>query len=155
MRWTEAAIAAALEGRFYGLDGKCKHEEREKEQRAAKEAAKAVRMLRVEQVQQVQHVVSTHGSHTSAAIIAAVAHTHGIAAADIVSKSRRRHIIHARQHACALMRQLTGMSTQDIADAVNIIDHSTVVYTVKTWIHRGKAYANEDRIARQMLGVNQ
>lgn len=33
--WTEARIAAALEGHFFGIDGKCQNEAREKARREA------------------------------------------------------------------------------------------------------------------------
>lgn len=151
--WTEAAIAAALEGRFYGLNGKCRNEEREREKRERREAASSVRVQASEQVQQV---IRRAGTHTARAIIAAVAHAHRLGVADLVGggKSRRKHIIHARQHACFLMRELTGLSFQQIADAVGLVDHSTVHHSCVTWARRGHVYAIEDKRAREMLGVN-
>lgn len=148
--WTEAAIAAELEGRFYGLNGKCRNEEREKLERAQREAAEAMRAMRREQAQQV---IVANGSLTPAAILAAVAHAHNLSVTDVVSRTRFKHISHARQHACALMREFTGLSFQEIASAVRLVDHSTAHHAVKTWKDRGHVYAAEDRKARQMLGV--
>lgn len=150
--WTEAAIAQALEGRYYLTDGKCRNEERAKGEAQKKAFAMALRAHRREQVVEV---IETHGTHSPAAIIAAVSHAHGVGTADVVSHHRSRHIIHARQHACFLMRELTGLSFQQIADAVGLVDHSTVVHSVITWKRRGHVYSIEDKQAREMLGVQQ
>lgn len=150
--WTEAAIAAELEGCFYGIDGKCRNEEREKIQRETKTRADAIRAMRQEQAKKV---IVRNGAFTPAAILAAVAHAHNLGVADIVSRARFKHISHARQHACALMRELTGLSFNDIAQAVGISDHGTAHHACKIWAERGRVYADEDRAARQMLGANQ
>lgn len=150
--WTEARIAAELEGRFYGLNGKCRNEERQKLERERQEAANAVRMQAAEQV---QAAIRRKGSHTAASIIAAVAFAHRLSVAGLVCKSKRKHIIHARQHACFLMREFTGLSFQQIANAVGLVDHSTVHHSCVTWAKRGHVYAIEDKKAREMLGVDQ
>jgi chromosomal replication initiation ATPase DnaA len=152
--WTEAAIAAHLEGKFFRVDGKDKNEVDARRQREA-DLAKAEAALQAQTAAKVAREVRKAGAFTSASIIAAVACAHRIGAADLVSKSRRWNIIHARQHACALMREFTGLSFQDIAAAVNLVDHSTVHHACTTWKQRGHVYAVEDKRAREMLGVQQ
>lgn len=149
--WTEAAIAAALEGRFYGLDGKCRYEERERRDREKREAAIATR----EQAAEVVKLKISEEGITAGGIIAAVAHAHRVGPADITGRRRPRHIIHARQHACALIRELTGLSFQHIADAIGLVDHSTVHHSCVAWAKRGHVYAAEDRKAREVLGLQQ
>ena len=105
--------------------------------------------------EQAKKVIVRNGAFTPAAILAAVAHAHNLGVADIVSRARFKHISHARQHACALMRELTGLSFNDIAQAVGISDHGTAHHACKIWAERNRVYADEDRAARQMLGANQ
>lgn len=152
LHWTEAAIAAALGNRFFLIDGTDKHEvdaKLEAERQADKNCARQELASR----SKVEQVIAAQPGITPDGIITAVAYAHGIGVADLVSKSRRQHIIHARQHACALMRELTGKSFNVIASAVGIVDHSTAHWAVKQWVQRGHVYAVEDRKAREMLGV--
>lgn len=150
--WTEAAIAAALEGRFFLTDG------RDKNAIDAKlEAELLADKLRVKQEianrRLVEAKIAAQPGMTAGNIIAAVAFAHRIGVADLTGGRRSRHIAHARQHACALMRELAGLPFQAIAAAVGIVDHSTAHHNVKTWAQRGHVYAIEDKRAREMLGV--
>ena len=155
--WTEAAIAAALDGKFFGLDGRDKNEisrqlaaERE-ERKALSAVRKIIREKAAEAIRAMQATVVDGVSPQS--IVCAVAAAHGMTPADIVSKSRARHIIRARQHACVLLRELTKMSFPDLCDYVNVADHSTVIHAVKTWRLHELNYVHEDAAARKMLGV--
>jgi chromosomal replication initiation ATPase DnaA len=152
--WTESAIAAALDGKFFRVDGKDKNEiaariaaEREQDKAAAQAATSEMRRKIAEAR------IAAQGGITAEGIITAVAFAHRVGVPDITGGSRRMHISHARQHAMALMRELTGMSFNAIAAAVGIVDHSTAHHGVKTWVHRGHVYAIEDRKVRQMLGI--
>lgn len=148
--WTEAAIAAALNGRFYGLDGKCRREERERERRKARELADRIRQIIVTQAHEK---IAECGPLSAAGIIAAVAVAHNIGPADLVARNRSHGIITARQHACALMRQLTDLSLQSIADSVGLKDHSTVCNAITAWRKRESQHLAQAQRARQMLGV--
>jgi chromosomal replication initiation ATPase DnaA len=152
MQWTEEAIAAALKGKFFLVDGRDKHEVEEREKRE-REQRKAAAAMRAYHAQQVHKQVKESGPLNSTSIIAAVAAAHGLGTNDLISNSRFRHICHARQHACALMRELTGLPFQAIAAAVGIVDHSTAHHAVRMWRERGAVYAVEDRAARRMLGL--
>jgi len=150
--WTEAAISAALEGKFYLVTGEDKNEI-EKRREEARQRAIAEAAAREWRVEQAQNTIVENGPFTAASIIAAVAVAHGLGANDITSRSRHRHITYARHHACALMRELTGLPLQAIASAVRIVDHSTAHYAVKKWARCGHVFAIEDRHARKLLGV--
>jgi chromosomal replication initiation ATPase DnaA len=147
--WTETAIARALEGRFYDVTGTCRREKREREEREKEEAAAAVREFKREQAK----AAIRRGPMTAPAIIAATAYAHGLGVADLLSNSRRRHIAIARQHACALMREFTGMPFQAIAEAIGLKDHSTAHHGVRQWHAMAHRFPDEARLARQMLGV--
>lgn len=153
--WTESAIAIALHGRFYLMDGTCRYEKREQEDRQKREAAEAAEAIKAFRRQEAARLIAKKGPLTAASIIAAVAHAHGLGVGDVTGRSRARHIIHARQHACALMRELTGLPLQSIANAVNLTDHSTAHHAIKTWADRGKTYAAADRTARSLLGLEE
>ena len=147
--WTEARISAALKGRFYGLDGKCRREERERERRAARELAdKARAELRAS----VKNRIASAGRINASAIIEAVAVAHHVDAEAITGNSRKKGIPLARQHACALIRELTGLSFYQIATAIGK-DHSTVIFSVGKFEQMKHHYTAQDRIARQVLGV--
>ena len=155
--WTEAAIAAHLEGKFFGLDGKDKNEisrqlAAEREERKADAAArKIIREQAAAAIRAMQ--MSVVDGVSPKGIVCAVAAAHGMTPADIVSKSRARHIIRARQHACVLLRELTKLSYPEVCDFVNVADHSTVIHAVKSWHLHELAYVHEDAAARKMLGV--
>lgn len=155
--WTEPAIAAALNGRFYGINGRCRHEEREKAEREAERKTKAkvdaIRSMRSEQAKAQQAVAQKVAVSTRGAILIAVAWAHGLEVEDIRKQSRRNAIVRARQHACALMRELTTRSLRQIAEAVGLMDHATVIHSIRTWAKHRDRYAEQDRAARQMLGV--
>lgn len=154
-QWTEAAIAAALEGHYYGIDGKCRNDERKAAEQQREEARRRAETIRAMRQQQAQQVIVEAGDRSPSAIIAAVAHAHNLGVSDIISGARFKHIAHARQHACSLMRELTGIPFTRIAASVGIVDHSTAHHAVKTWAARGHLYEVEDRKAREMLGVAQ
>jgi chromosomal replication initiation ATPase DnaA len=143
----------ALEGHFYRTDGSDKNA-REPVSEAQKRHDREIKaeMVRIRNREVVERTIAQNGI-AAASIVAAVAHAHGISTADLTSRVRRRHITHARQHACALMRELTGLSLQDIANAINIVDHSTAHHSIITWRVRAAGYTKEDAVARQMLGV--
>lgn len=149
--WTETAIAKALEGSFYLIDGTDKHKV-DAQLAAERQADKMRQRQEVAAQHTVRQRIAEHKGITADAIILAVAHAHGVPPADIVGKSRSKHIITARHHACALMRELTGMTFHAIAKAVAVTDHATAVNAVQRWAQRGHVYANEDRKAREMLG---
>ena len=150
--WTEAAIAAALEGRFYLINGTDKNEiDARLEADLMADKARAKQEINTRRM--VEAKIAAQPGITADGIIAAVAFAHRIGVADLVGKGRSKHIVHARQHAIALMRELTGMPFTAIAAAVGIVDHSTAHHAVKTWAQRGHVYAVEDRKAREMLGV--
>ena len=150
--WTETAIAKALEGSFYLIDGTDKNKV-DAQLAAERQADKMRQRQEVAAQHTVRQRIAEHKGITADAIILAVAHAHGVPPADLVGKSRSKHIITARHHACALMRELTGMPFTAIAAAVGIVDHSTAHHAVKTWAQRGHVYAIEDKRAREMLGV--
>lgn len=149
-QWTETAIAAALDGKFFTLNGRdIMGEAREREDRNAMLAR------RVKQPQRPVplRVLNKSSPFTADSIILAVSKAHNISVADILSKARFRHIIDARHHCAALMRKFTGLTTVQIAAAINVADHSTVLHAVKAWARRGARYFEQDIKARQLLGV--
>ena len=150
-QWTEAAIAAALEGKFFTLNGRdIMGEAREREA----ERVEAVTRARDLKREQVIKAIRKSQAITAANILLAVSLAHDIPVTAIVSKARAKKVIVARHHAVALMGELTGMSTTRIAEAVNLADHSTVVYAQKTWgSWRGATYRQQDTEARRMMGI--
>lgn len=155
--WTEARIAAHLEGRFYLIDGTDKNEVDAKiiAQRQAdkiRERQELAAMTRIEQMVQAAEEKTTLPPD---AIITAVASAHRVSPEDITGGSRKPHFVHARQHACALLREFTALSYPAIGRAIGGRDHATVLHGVQRWTQRGHVYANEDKKARQMLGVGQ
>lgn len=155
--WTEAAIAAELEGKFFDIEGIDLNAERrsfaaQREERKALQKKQA-RLRAIAEIAIKRAFEVSNGSITAEAIIFAVASAHHVEVAEIIGCSRKRHIIRARQHACALMRKLTGKPSPKIAHAVGLRDHSTVIHAVKTWHLHDKNYVKEDAAARKMLGV--
>jgi chromosomal replication initiation ATPase DnaA len=150
-QWTETAIATALEGRFYLTDGSDRNallrEEEEKRQRQRAE------LIRQRTKQKVEEAVINNGPTDPASIISVVAHAHGISTADLISRTRAHHIIRARQHACALLRELAQLPFQAIANAVSLKDHSTAHWACKCWAKLAPRYAEADAQARKMLGL--
>lgn len=163
--WTEPAIAAALEGRFYEINGKCRAEQRQQrlhdqqmrmrrreqimhENRQRAEAALTARKSKLQRA-----AAQEAKAPTRAAIVEAVAWAHGLEVEDIRKQSRRNAVVRARQHACALMRELTIRSLPQIAEAVGVQDHTTALHSIQTWPKHRDRYAEQDRAARQMLGV--
>lgn len=148
--WTEEAIAAALEGKFFRVDGTDRNEE--ERERALRRAAMVERVKQYNAARAAKALKKSN-AFTPERIIHAVSIAHDVPAADIVSKARFRHIIIARHHAIALIRELTGMSMPDIADAVNLEDHSTVSHACATWKKRGAPFEQQDITARRLLGM--
>lgn len=82
-------------------------------------------------------------------IMHAVAKQHGVGAADIMSQSRRRHIINARFEVFYRLRIDLGMSYMRIAALFNK-DHSTVIHAVnklrRKLLDEGKGLAEDVRL---------
>lgn len=154
MRWTEAAIAAELEGRFFLIDGTDKNEV-DARLEAERQADKIRARQELSAMARIQQLVQASSDLLPEAIITAVAHAHRASVAEIKSTARLKHLVHARQHACALLRELTDLSCPAIGRAIGGRDHATVLHGIEQWSERRRIYANEDRIARQMLGVKQ
>ena len=153
--WTEAAIAAALEGRFFLIDGSDKHKidaqlEAQRQADKIRERQELAAMTRIEAIVQDEPKPELPPD----AILTAVAHAHKCGVDQIRSATRITRIVHARQHACALIRELTSMSYPQIGRAIGGRDHATVVHSVQRWTLRGHVYDAQDRKVRQMLGVN-
>ncbi len=156
-QWTEAAISAHLDGKFYGLDGRDQNElarqlEAEREERKAQAATR--KLMRAKAVEAIKAMKIVPGAGVSPeGIIIATAAAHGLTPAELTSKTRARHIIRARQHACVLLRELTKLSYPDVCCYVNVEDHSTIIHAVKSWHLHELNYVHEDVAARKMLGV--
>lgn len=58
-------------------------------------------------------------------IIAEVAHRRGLSVEEIKSRCRKRRISHARQEAMWELRQRTKLSLPQIAERLNLKDHTT------------------------------
>jgi chromosomal replication initiation ATPase DnaA len=148
--WTETAIATALDGRFFLTDGTDKNaKKREEEEKLQRQRAELVRQRMKKAVEEVVVKDPTD----PAAIIKVVAYTHGVGTEDLLSRTRAYHITRARQHACALIRELSDLSYPAIAKIIGLKDHTTVCHAVKTWAKHGRKYAEADAQARKMLGV--
>jgi chromosomal replication initiation ATPase DnaA len=148
--WTETAIATALEGRFYLADGTDRNaKKREEEERIQRQRAELVRQRMKKAVEAVVVKDPTDPS----AIIKVVAYAHGVGTEDILSRTRAYHITRARQHACALIRELSRLSYPAIAKIIGLSDHTTVHHACKTWTRHARRYAEADAQARKMLGV--
>jgi chromosomal replication initiation ATPase DnaA len=150
--WTEAAIATALKGRFYLIDGTDKHAV-DANLEAQRHADKIRERQELEAMTRIEQLVQASSDLLPEAIITAVAHAHRVGVLDIKSTARLKHLVHARQHACALLRELTDLSYPAIGRAMGGQDHTTVLHGVQRWAQRGHVYAEQDRAARQMLGV--
>ena len=64
-------------------------------------------------------------------IISEVARTYSVSAADIRSAKRNSAVAAARRTAIYVIREITGMSMEDIGKEVGGRDHSTIVYSLK------------------------
>ena len=148
--WTEQAIALALKGRFFLIDGTDKNAKaREEEERIQRQRAELVRQRMKKAVEAVVVKDPTDPS----AIIKVVAYAHGIGTEDLLARTRAYHITRARQHACFLIRQLSDLSYPAIAKIIGLKDHTTVCHAVKTWAKHARQYAEADATARKMLGL--
>jgi chromosomal replication initiation ATPase DnaA len=148
--WTEQAIALALDGRFYLTDGTDKNaKKRKEEEKLQRQRADLVRQRMKKAVEEVVVKDPTDPS----AIIRVVAYTHGIGTEDLLSRTRAYHITRARQHACALIRELSRLSYPAIARIIGLADHTTVCHACKTWARHARRYAEADAQARKILGV--
>lgn len=157
MMWTEAAIAAHLEGRFYLIDGTDKNaiDAKLEAQRQADKIRARQELAALTRIEQLVQASDERTTLPPDAIITAVAHAHRVGIEDLKSTARRTHLVHARQHACALLREFTTLSYPAIGRLIGGRDHATVVHGVQRWTQRGHVYAVEDKRAREMLGVDQ
>ena len=148
--WTETAIALALEGRFFLTDGTDKNaKKREEEDRIQRQRADLIRQRTKQKVEEVVIQCPTDPM----TIVKVVAYSHGIGAEDLLSRTRAYHITRARQHACALIRELSRLSYPAIARIIGLADHTTVCHACKTWARHARRYAEADAQARKMLGL--
>lgn len=69
------------------------------------------------------------GDISAEAIIAVVGEYFGVSRDEIVSKTRTRHIVHARQIAQYLCRELTTMSLPKLGEIFGGRDHTTVLHS--------------------------
>ena len=91
-------------------------------------------------------------TYTPAIVAEAVCHAHDVTVEELLSDSRCRKIIGARQHACWLMRKVTGKSNTQIGMVLGR-DHSTVIHACSQWeIRRGKFQRVTD-IINDVLGL--
>lgn len=160
----EEQLRKGLEGKFfdiYGLDLRQDEEEHAKEVRRqlfAEHKRKAGEKLRHrcearriarESLLKDRKVNTTF---TPAIVIEAVCHAHDVTIDELLSDSRCRKIICARQHACWLTRKISGKSSTHIGVVIGR-DHSTVIHACIQWeIHRVK-FQRETDIVNEVLGL--
>lgn len=74
---------------------------------------------------------------TIAELLAAVARHFGLSAAQLRERSRRRHIVQARQAAAWVLREaIPTLSLQSIGDALGGQDHTTIIFSLQAVIAR-------------------
>jgi len=76
-------------------------------------------------------------------IIERVAVMHGLTVHELKSSTRRHRISHARQQAMSELKARTSLSLGQIAHALNLKNHATVVYGIR---------AHNSRLREQMRG---
>ena len=64
-------------------------------------------------------------------IVAEVARARGLTVQEILTRTRKRRIAHARQEAMWELRQRTRLSLPQIAERLNLKDHTTVLWGVR------------------------
>lgn len=71
-----------------------------------------------------------------AEVVRLVSDLTGIPADKIMGPIRRKDVAHARQSAMYILRELTPMSTSEVARIFGKSDHTTVMYAVQIVKHR-------------------
>lgn len=82
-----------------------------------------------------RNLLGASGKPATVQILNVVSDVFGLSVDQIVSKSRKREIVWARQCAMYLLRKTLQMTLTDIAKELNR-DHATVMHGVKNWANQ-------------------
>ena len=133
----EQFIARSLEGKFFLIDGRdinqIEREEREALARIEQEEREEAEIKRLTEIENARRVIAKQStSRTLSAIVYAVAAAHKVRVDDILSTSRRKHHVIARQHFCWLARKMSEATLTRIGRFVGR-DHATVKHSISKW----------------------
>lgn len=162
----EEALRKGLEGKFFNVQGSDQNEidlnedRRRETQRLLREAQKAKageslrRRLEARKAAREQFAAQRQKAMTysTVMVIEAICHAHEIGASELLSSSRFKRVIRARQHACWLMRKLCGKSSTHIGEVLGR-DHSTVIHAFGEWEKNASKHPREVAIVNDLLGV--
>jgi chromosomal replication initiation ATPase DnaA len=134
----EKAIAAALDGGFFRIDGTDAYYKRRmaaklKAAQAAEREQRRIAALLEETARRVENLRKQNLIPMASLILCAVSTVYGIEIMHLTGRSRKARLVTARKHASYLMRQRTGMSLPRIGRLMNR-DHTTILYEVRTFL---------------------
>lgn len=76
-------------------------------------------------------------------IIREVSAKHGVSVADMMSESRKRPIVHARQEAFYRVKNERGYSLNQVASVFGSFDHSTLIWGIRAHAKRAEQSSAE------------
>jgi hypothetical protein len=163
----EQRLREYLDGKFFNVEGDDEAEidaqlKAEDDARyAAAAEAKRIQKLRVQEKiefdkrkrEQLRAMRGSISRFTSPMIVEAVCYAHCVSGGALMSVSRRRNVVHARQHAIWLMLKLTKKSRVQVGIIFGR-DHSTVIHSCKEWEKNRQRYAKEVAVVSDVLGID-
>lgn len=81
-------------------------------------------------------------------ILHEVAEKHGLGVMDLISSSRSRNVVFARQEAIFRLRMETSLSLPQIGRRLGGKDHTTVLHSIKRYLHRNGETETAGKIKR-------
>ena len=84
-------------------------------------------------------------------ILSAVSTYHGLPIRDVISKTRKRRIVQARQMVHYLAVRLQTDSLTDIARSTGLVNHATIIHSSRTVQQERDLYQDKENEVRDIL----
>lgn len=161
----EQRLREHLDGKFFNVDGddeadiEAQLKAEDDARRDALAEARRVKQLQLQEKieadkrkrEQLRAMRSSISQFTAPMIVEAVCYAHGITGGELMSASRRRNVVSARQHAIWLMIKLTKKSRVQTGMIFGR-DHSTVVHAIREWDRNRARFSREVETVNTLLG---